>query len=1052
LGGTLTTSANPVVGIAATSGGEGYWLVEADGNVLAFGSAHLHGTLPGDGVRVNDIVAIAPTGDGGGYWLIGRDGGEFALGDAKFHGSLPGVRVHVRDIVGMVATSDGGGYWIVGADGGVFAFGNANYVGSLPDIHVHVNDVRAMIPSSTRHGYVLVGSDGGAFVFGTGVAYYGSLPGRGVHVSDIVGLALTPDDHGYWMAGGNGSAYAFGNAISYAAPAGIGIHLPVVAIAAAPPSQFPNTTSANWVIQHTPVQGSGGELNAVRCTTSNDCTAVGYYVSGNEDRALVERWNGTSWSIQIPGSPGGAVLSELQGLSCPTSTECVAVGWYTTGITDVNLAEVWNGTKWSVETPPNPSGSGGAELTAVSCASSTACSAVGFYRNSGGTALTLAESWNGSSWSINSTPNPSGAALSQLLGVFCTGPGTCMAVGNYTTSSNTEVTLAESSSGYHWTSRATVVPSGARASSLSGVTCVGHSDCFAVGDYVPVNGFQTTLDEQWNGSRWAVIDTPGVSGAQQSVLEGVSCVSAPDCTTVGWYVNSQNISLTTAENWNGQGWAAEKTPNPSGALESHLGSVSCAATNFCTAVGDEVTAGGQAVPLAEQWVRHIGTGLQLSSSAPKAVTGEPIVLTAKVVATESGFGTPTGTVDFTVSGAGGSSVSCTGGDNVTISGGLARCNLPAGGLLASRSPYSVHASYGGAGDFKSSSTTLQPSESVAKDGTTVSVTSNANPSVYSQTITLTATVKPDAPGAGVPTGKVLFSIDGTRICPESTNALPHGGGATFKCTVPFFPAVGTHHVIATYEGDTNFLGSNNANSPATQTVKKDGTKVTVTSSQNPTTYTESFITVSATVKADAPGSGVPTGSVTFTINGSDAQCGDGQGSTFTLSDGKASCFVESYLDSGSYALGASYSGDSNFLPSNNANSPLTETVKPDPTTSALSHVIAGIETRLSPHAVADTELEAVVTANSPGNANQFPQGNVTFTETYQAKAVTLTCIGTGSDSVAIAFNSTNDRYEADCLVPTPEAVGTYVFTAAYPGTSQGYGASSADTTITVAAR
>jgi trimeric autotransporter adhesin len=223
---------NPVVGIASTADGEGYWLVTANGSVYSFGDARYHGSLPGLHINVDDIVAIAPTGDGGGYWMIGRDGGEFAFGDAKYHGSLPGLGIHVDDIVGMVATSNSGGYWIVGSDGGVFAFGNTHYVGSLPGLHIDVNDIRAMIPSPTREGYVLVGSDGGAFVFGGGVHYYGSLPGRHIVVSDIVGLALTPDTLGYWFAGAGAGTFAFGDAKVLTPPVAVKDHLPVVAIAA----------------------------------------------------------------------------------------------------------------------------------------------------------------------------------------------------------------------------------------------------------------------------------------------------------------------------------------------------------------------------------------------------------------------------------------------------------------------------------------------------------------------------------------------------------------------------------------------------------------------------------------------------------------------------------------------------------------------------------------------------------------------------------------------------------------------------------------------------
>ncbi len=226
-----TAAVDPVVGIASTPDGKGYWEVTRDGDVARFGDAGSYKDLPDLHVKVDDIVAIAPTSDGKGYWLIGADGGEFAFGDAGYHGSLPGLHIHVDDIVGMVATPNGHGYILVGKDGGVFVFGGI-YHGSLPGLHIRVSDIVGIIPTGAETGYVLVGSDGGSFVFGTGSGYYGSLPGRNVHVSDIVGIALTPDQHGYWMVGSNATVYNFGDGSYFATPAHATSNLPITAIAA----------------------------------------------------------------------------------------------------------------------------------------------------------------------------------------------------------------------------------------------------------------------------------------------------------------------------------------------------------------------------------------------------------------------------------------------------------------------------------------------------------------------------------------------------------------------------------------------------------------------------------------------------------------------------------------------------------------------------------------------------------------------------------------------------------------------------------------------------
>jgi hypothetical protein len=127
-GSSLSALNAPIVGIAATPDGGGYWLVAADGGIFTFGDAKFLGSL--GAVTLNQpIVGMAATPDGGGYWLVAADGGIFTFGDAKFLGSLGAVTLN-QPIVGMAATPDGGGYWLVAADGGVFTFGSAVYAGS----------------------------------------------------------------------------------------------------------------------------------------------------------------------------------------------------------------------------------------------------------------------------------------------------------------------------------------------------------------------------------------------------------------------------------------------------------------------------------------------------------------------------------------------------------------------------------------------------------------------------------------------------------------------------------------------------------------------------------------------------------------------------------------------------------------------------------------------------------------------------------------------------------------------------------------------------------
>ena len=99
--------------------------------MFAFGDAAFSGSLGATPLN-RPIVGMAATPDGGGYWLVASDGGVFAFGDAAFSGSLPDqVVTPLAPVVALVATPDGGGYWVVSSDGGVFAYGDAWFPGSL---------------------------------------------------------------------------------------------------------------------------------------------------------------------------------------------------------------------------------------------------------------------------------------------------------------------------------------------------------------------------------------------------------------------------------------------------------------------------------------------------------------------------------------------------------------------------------------------------------------------------------------------------------------------------------------------------------------------------------------------------------------------------------------------------------------------------------------------------------------------------------------------------------------------------------------------------------
>ncbi len=199
-------------------------------------------------------------------------------------------------------------------------------------------------------------------------------------------------------------------------------------------------------------------------------------------------------------------------------------------------------------------------------------------------------------------------------------------------------------------------------------------------------------------------------------------------------------------------------------------------------------------------------------------------------------------------------------------------------------------------------------ESVTPAETGTGVSASVNPSVTGQSATFTATVSATAPGAGTPTGQVQFFL-GDATTPFDTQTLS-GGQAT--STAQTFAAAGAYQVKAVYRGDTNF---NPSQGTLSQSVNRAATTTGLSSSQNPSTAGQSA-TFTATVGVTSPGAGTPTGTVTFTIDGT-------AGAPVSVSGGQASTTL-ALTAAGPHTVTATYNGDSDFQGS--TSSALTQTV------------------------------------------------------------------------------------------------------------------------------
>jgi cell wall-associated NlpC family hydrolase len=228
--------AGPVVGMAASPDGTGYWLANAAGDVSTHGMAVNYGSLAGTALQA-PITHIVATADGKGYWLVASDGGIFTFGDAGFFGSMGGQKLNAP-VVDMAPTADGKGYWLVASDGGVFAFGDALFQGSMGATHLN-KPVVGIAADGATGGYWLVASDGGIFSFGA--PFHGST-GNMVLNEPVNGMTPTADDGGYLFVASDGGIFAFGDATYLGSEGGATLHAPIVGMA------FDNASGGYWLV------------------------------------------------------------------------------------------------------------------------------------------------------------------------------------------------------------------------------------------------------------------------------------------------------------------------------------------------------------------------------------------------------------------------------------------------------------------------------------------------------------------------------------------------------------------------------------------------------------------------------------------------------------------------------------------------------------------------------------------------------------------------------------------------------------------------------------
>jgi hypothetical protein len=323
--------------------------------------------------------------------------------------------------------------------------------------------------------------------------------------------------------------------------------------------------AAGWTPQASTNRGDDSNvLNDVSCPTAAFCVAVGFYRDfqmppTKPQGTLVETYRNGKWSTTA--SPGQGGISRLNGVSCPTTTRCYAVGRSHTSMGPMIVTSSGGG--WSSVAPPVGADPG--ELHDIDCADETHCVAVGTRGPIGTGPLVLM--LDGSTWTVVSVPSV-GEAL--LYGVSCASTSSCVAVGYRVAASGQPRSLAFHLANGSW-SQVAVPNRTTKDNRLYDVSCTAASRCTAVGSYFSTAGTTRTLKAAWASGAWTLApgSTPGTNFA-------VDCVVASICTTAGqldrYAVVMQQVgSSGTATNFG---------------VSSTFAGLDCVTKNVCVAVGE----------------------------------------------------------------------------------------------------------------------------------------------------------------------------------------------------------------------------------------------------------------------------------------------------------------------------------------------------------------------------------------------------------------------------------------------------------------------------------
>jgi hypothetical protein len=305
-------------------------------------------------------------------------------------------------------------------------------------------------------------------------------------------------------------------------------------------------SGGTWLGDRLPLGGGVAlvtvDVLGVSCATTTSCTAAGDFNANGEVTPAIWKLAAGRWTVEqapLPSNSATAIPAEINGISCPKTTSCFGGGSYTTNNGGQQPA-IWKlaGGTWSVTPVSLPSnaaiGPTAPSILGISCPTTTSCVAVGGYESNGSSRPAI---WTLASqtWKVRQAAVPANAAaksVSSLDAVSCPTTTTCSAGGTYIAADGTAQAAFWKLAGGNWSVKQAPVPVDEANNSYPGpeitsISCSKTTNCMAGGSYYSTSNFKRASIWTLSSGKWSAMRSPIPANAMGLIPGAVTAKGGP---------------------------------------------------------------------------------------------------------------------------------------------------------------------------------------------------------------------------------------------------------------------------------------------------------------------------------------------------------------------------------------------------------------------------------------------------------------------------------------------------------------------------------------------